>query len=189
MKLFFDTETTGLPNWKLSPVHKEQPYIVQLAAILIDKNGKEVCTLNTLLNNPNCEIPTEATAVHGITTEMAAQYGMNPHYCLSFFNNMIQKANEFIGHNIAFDIFMLDIAMSKVGLSLSPLNHCDRFCTMNIATNIVGIPKNHGGGNKWPKLKEAYRFAFNEDFDGAHDAMNDVRATMRLYNWLQERNK
>jgi len=33
-------------------------------------------------------------------------------------------------------------------------------------------------------LSEAYRHAFGKDFDGAHDAMSDIRATKDVYFWI-----
>jgi DNA polymerase III epsilon subunit-like protein len=191
MKLFFDTETTGLPIKDLPIGHPTQPYIVQLAAILVSENNKEVCALNTLINNGiQCIIPPDATKVHGITTEFACRNGIAPTKAISLLSEMICNANRLIGHNIEFDITLFNIACCKIGMPVlteiyNPTRY-EIYCTMKRSTNIVGIPHNHGGGNKYPKLTEAYRFAFGEDFDNAHDAMADVRATMRLYHWLQE---
>jgi len=41
---------------------------------------------------------------------------------------------------------------------------------------------------KWPKLIESYQFLFNESFDGAHDALADVRACARVHRHLIENN-
>ncbi len=40
---------------------------------------------------------------------------------------------------------------------------------------------------KWPKLQETYKFLFGEEFEGAHDAMADVRACARIYFELRNR--
>ena len=34
---------------------------------------------------------------------------------------------------------------------------------------------------KWPKLEELHRILFKEEFDGAHDAMGDVKAMVRCF--------
>jgi hypothetical protein len=34
---------------------------------------------------------------------------------------------------------------------------------------------------------ELHKFLFEEEFDGAHDALNDIRATRRCYNAMKER--
>lgn len=49
MYLFFDTETTGLPNFKIPFNHESQPHICQLAAILTDQNGKIKSELNAII--------------------------------------------------------------------------------------------------------------------------------------------
>lgn len=40
--LFYDTETTGLPNWKEPSGSDKQPHIVQIGALLVDVETKEV---------------------------------------------------------------------------------------------------------------------------------------------------
>lgn len=64
----------------------------------------------------------------------------------------------------------------------------ESYCTMKRTTDLVGIPKGHGGGNKYPKLSELYRFLFDEDFENAHDAMADVTATAKCFQEIMKRN-
>jgi DNA polymerase-3 subunit epsilon len=40
-KLAFDTETTGIPDWKMPSESEYQPHLVQLAAILVDADTRE----------------------------------------------------------------------------------------------------------------------------------------------------
>ena len=80
---------------------------------------------------------------------------------------------------------MLDIAISRQGDDIQTLRSVidiskPRFCTMKSTTDICRIPSPRGG-YKWPKLGEAYKHFFGEELQGAHDAMNDVRAAMRIY--------
>lgn len=65
--LAFDLETTGI-----------DPHSVHIvSAALVRIHGSEVTPL-TMLADPGVEIPAEATAVHGITTEQAREHG-RPH--------------------------------------------------------------------------------------------------------------
>jgi hypothetical protein len=57
-------------------------------------------------------------------------------------------------------------------------------CTMLTLTPVCKIPKKDGRvGNKWPKLEEAYPYIFGEMFPNAHNAMIDIEATRRVFNW------
>mgnify|MGYP000116575521 FL=1 len=40
--VFFDTETSGLPLFKLPSEHPDQPHIVQLGACLVDIDTRKV---------------------------------------------------------------------------------------------------------------------------------------------------
>ena len=48
--------------------------------------------------------------------------------------------------------------------------------------NSIDICKIKGKyGYKYPKLEELYKYFFGCNFDGAHDAQEDIRATLRCY--------
>ena len=61
------------------------------------------------------------------------------------------------------------------------------FCTMEAACSVVNLPptaKMLAAGihrPKSPKLEECVKHFFNEDLQGAHDAMVDVAACRRVY--------
>jgi DNA polymerase III epsilon subunit-like protein len=59
-----------------------------------------------------------------------------------------------------------------------------RFCTMETYKEFVGI--RNSMGFKWPKLQELHRAVFGSYFEGAHDALFDVRATAKCY-WEMKR--
>ena len=47
------------------------------------------------------------------------------------------------------------------------------------ATDYCQLPGRYGF--KWPTLQELHSTLFNESFDGAHDALSDVRACARCF--------
>lgn len=87
MYLFFDTETTGLPkNWK-APVSdlNNWPRLIQLAFILYDSNENKISEGNFIIKPDGFTIPTEATKIHGISTEQAIQQGQPIKPVLEFY--------------------------------------------------------------------------------------------------------
>jgi len=178
MILTVDTETTGKWVFGRPITAPEQPRIVQLGAILADLSGKIKGELNLLIKPAGWTIPAEATAIHGITTEDCEKYGIEIRSALGLFNMWIRYAPLLVAHNIDFDVNMVNSEVAKLGKS-PILDGVQKYCTMKNSTNIVKIPSPRG--YKWPKLQETHKFLFNEDFEGAHDAMADVRACLRCY--------
>lgn len=179
MILFFDTETTGLVQFKLSDDNPEQPRLVQLAYILCDDSGKIVSEYSDIVAPCGYSIPDGM--VHGITNEYALKHGDNIRYVLDAFNTVLSRASLLVAHNYKFDKTIINREYSDFGERM-PLDITTKsFCTMLESTMIVGL-KQHGSNRpKWPRLEEAYHFFFNEELKDAHDAMADCRATKRIY--------
>jgi DNA polymerase III subunit epsilon len=57
---------------------------------------------------------------------------------------------------------------------------------MQAATSYCQIPEPYG--YKWPTLEELHKKLFNQPFAGAHQALADVRACVRCYFELKQRN-
>lgn len=180
MKLFFDTETTGKADMNLAPDAKHQPRIVQLAALLTDNMGIELASLNLIIKAVDFEISTGSTLIHGITTEISRKYGVPLLYALMTFASLAKNADTYCAHNVEFDLFMLKGECLRMVIDLP---NKPTFCTMKMMTDIVQLPGPYGF--KWPRLQEAYRFAFGKEFDGAHNAIADVRACKDLYFWIK----
>lgn len=75
--LFYDTGTTGLPNWKTPSGGDDQPHMVQIGAVLCNEETKEVIKeLDVIIKHDGWVIPAETIAVHGINNEHAAMLGI-----------------------------------------------------------------------------------------------------------------
>ncbi len=188
MKLFFDTETTGIVNFKAPPEHESQPHLVQLGAILYDAENRVVSEINLIVKPVGFTIPAEAAAVHGFTQERAERYGSSLRGVLSVFDALVRKADLLVAHSFDFDrtVILAELFRMRQWESLLEAKRvfADKpgFCTMKATTPICKLPSKFDGGDyKWPKLQEAYKHLFNEEFVGAHDAMADVRACARIY--------
>ena len=64
----FDVETTtGVPNFKLPADHPDQPYICEVAALLMDGPGSVIGELDTLIKPDGWLIDPETEGIHGIS--------------------------------------------------------------------------------------------------------------------------
>lgn len=78
--------------------------------------------------------------------------------------------------------------------ALKPLDDIKSYCTKEATTDICELPFSpetkwwpSRPKYKWPTCQEAYKHFFGEEFKGAHDALNDVRACMAVYFELERK--
>lgn len=198
--MIYDTETTGLPDWRSPSDAPHQPHPVQLAALLADTDSREVVEETNLIVRPDgWTIPDEVSALHGITTERALAEGIPEGLVVNEYVRFHDRALAGISaYGISFDERIMRIAMLRDGLSRADIEAREarpKFCVMRACTPICKLPPTDAmmatGRRtfKTPKLEEAIRHFFDEGLDGAHDAMVDVRATLRLYWHLKDMEK
>lgn len=190
--VLFDTETTGLKNKYQAMGHKSQPKIVQLAAILADEELNELSSMNVIVA-PNGRYERDEShhsgyapksfAAHGITYTRAETEGVTTQLALGMFQQMCELAQVYICHNTEYDEFVVqsEAISVDVGLELPAKG----FCSMKNTTQICKIPGNYGF--KWPTLTELHTFLFGVGFDKAHNALYDIRATMKCLVELRRR--
>lgn len=180
MYLFFDTETTGLPkNWKAPVTDLDNwPRMIQIAWILCDENGNRIETDDYIIKPENFIIPKEASDVHGITTERANNEGVDLEIVLNKFNDLIERTNFIVAHNISFDEKILEAEFLRKKIK-NDFFRKRKLCTMKSSTNYCKIPGPYG--YKWPKLSELHIKLFGKDFEGAHDAFADINATEKCF--------
>lgn len=184
--LFFDTETTGVPrNYKApSSDTRNWPRLVQLAWILADEEGNRIHEGNLIVKPEGFVIPTDATKIHGITTQKALAEGILLKDAISMFKADLDLANFVVGHNVDFDKKIVGAEMVRLGVS-DELGRKKSYCTMLSTTNFCKIPGLYG--YKYPKLQELYKKLFGKEFDNAHDAMSDIEATEQCFWELRKR--
>lgn len=185
--LVFDTETTGFANFGAD--HKSQSArLVQLAAILFAPTGKRIATFASIIQPVDFEIPSGASAVHGITTEFATAHGSPLSYALDWFHHMVVRHEPIcVAHNFKFDQLILDSELFRVGYCVNSIfEGLDTYCTMLNSTDVCKIPGKYGK-NKWPKCVEAYSLLCGKELVGAHGALEDCSATAEIYFELKRR--
>ena len=183
--LCFDTETYGLVNSREKPDHVSQPHLAELGCVLYDADGKERCTVNLIVKPYGREIPKGAADVHGITTEMANDLGVPLVVALAVFSNLTKLATTHVGHNVDFDLKVMQAAFHAVGRPFPTMNPR---CTKDLADPVLRLPPtakmvSAGFGHKFkpPNLGECYQFLFGEELVGAHGALTDARACGRVF--------
>lgn len=186
MYLFFDTETTGLPrNWK-APVTdlNNWPRLVQLAYLYYDADGKKIMGGDVIIKPEGFTIPTDASRIHGITTERAMEEGLALRDVLHDFFGLVAEAEVLVAHNISFDEKIVGAEFLRNQMeNIIPAKK--KICTMQTTTDFCAIPGPYG--NKWPKLSELHYKLFEANFEEAHNAAADINATARCFWELRRR--
>jgi DNA polymerase III epsilon subunit-like protein len=180
MILFFDTETTGLPeNWK-APVTdiNNWPRMVQLAYLLYDNNGNKIKGGDYIIKPNGFSIPVEASQIYGITNERALSAGVEIGDVLKVFDKLLEQADFVVAHNMSFDEKIIGAEFVRRNLE-NNLAQKNKICTMLAATDFCAIPGNYG--YKWPKLSELHYKLFNSNFEEAHNAAIDIDATAKCF--------
>ncbi len=156
---FFDIEATGL--------NVMRDRILQIGIIKYFKDGREPEELEMLIN-PGIPISEEAMGVHGITPKDVSNKPV--------FSQVAQQLFDFFGdadlagYNISrFDVPLLMEEFARVGLDFDVEKR--RFVDVQRIFYKME-PRN---------LKAALRFYCQKEFEDAHDAMADVRATVDVF--------
>ncbi|MDG3582453.1 DNA polymerase III subunit alpha [Galbibacter pacificus] len=183
MYLIFDTETTGLPKRWDAPISDVDnwPRAVQIAWQLHDAMGNVIEHQDYLIKPEGFNVPFDAEKIHGISTELAQQEGIELQEVLGKFNVALSKSKFIVGQNVGFDVNIMGAELYRAGINsnLTDLPVLDT-CTETTA-EMCRIPGGRGGKFKLPTLTELHEYLFNEPFAEAHNATADVEATTRCF--------
>jgi len=189
MILVYDTETTGLPrDWNAPLTDSENwPRLVQLAWQLHTPDGKLISRGNRIVRPDGFTIPYNAAKVHGITTERAAEVGLQLSEVMEEFGRDLDRADYVMGHNIEFDVNIMGAEWIRLGSPAERVTDKALIDSKDESTEFCAIPGGRGGKFKWPTLTELHEKLFAEGFGDAHDAAYDVAATARCFFALLQR--
>ncbi len=182
MYLVFDTETTGLPKNFKAPITDTEnwPRCVQIAWQLHDDMGKMVEQKDFLVIPDGFDIPFQSEQIHGISTALATQQGVDVQTVLAEFAAVLKKSKFVVGQNITFDINVMGCELYRYGVE-TDLEKIPLLDTMSEKTaNLCQIPGGRGKF-KFPSLTELHQHLFNAPFGEAHNATADVEATTRCF--------
>ncbi len=200
MYLIFDPETTGFPLPDFQDANN--PRLIQSAWALINEDGKPFKKFESLIEPCGWEMPsidffikkgfTEEQAKekakfwieHGYSQEKSLKEGRPIEFAIKHFIEAIEESKYMIAHNLKFDLAIMASEMYR--LKKSAVNKPVKFCTMKETTDLLKLPNTKGSGYKWPTLTELHQFLFKKGFDGAHDAMADVKACANCFFTLKK---
>lgn len=188
MTIVFDVETSNGLIKKNESYDKQTVQLVQLAYKVMDDD--RVVRASSCLIRQSVPICEQSKLVHGITDEMCSTYGRLIETVFDEFNYWYNKSHYVIGYNVGFDIQVMNIVAQRLNksfdLSKDVIDIVDLardFCQLSLTEKQIryGIT-----GFRKPKLSVAYNMITGKIFDGAHDAMNDVDATIEIMKRLYE---
>ena len=180
--LFLDTETTGIPDRtaKWDTDFADYPHVVQIAWM----HGCKV--ENHIIRPDGWEIPEDALAVHGITTEYAMEHGEPFAAVVDMLIQDCHEAGLICGHNIHFDTGIIKAnILRELGREYYDANDVEsalfkgkRIDTMRSTMKWVDA-RFASGRLKFPNLGELYDRCFPGETFAAHDALEDCKAVAR----------
>ena len=171
--LAFDTETTGV-NVAVDRI---------VTAAVVDIRPGQEPRVRTWLVNPGVEIPAGATAVHGITTEMARAEGVHPSVALDEISLEIETALAsgvpLVAMNASFDLTLLDreLIRYKLGGLGERLGGYD---AIRPVLDPMVLDREVDKYRKGKRTLEALCAHYKVAIDNAHDASADAIAACRV---------
>ncbi|MFK7980452.1 MAG: exonuclease domain-containing protein [Saprospiraceae bacterium] len=163
--IFFDLETTGVS------VTKDR--IVQIGAIKVMPDGSE--EVKNVLINPTIPIPPGATAVHGVSDAEVKDKPKFKQIAKSFAAWL--AGSDLAGYNSDnFDIPLLIEEFNRAGITFPEPE-----------TNFIDVLKIERKVNGHT-LGATYKRYTGEELEGAHDALIDIYATIKIFNKQLELN-
>lgn len=169
--LVFDTETTDKPP-KVALMAETVdlwPRIVQLSWLMFDTETYKYTEYDYVIN-AHVEITNDF--IHGITTSMNKTRGFSFKDAFSIFEICMKNCDLIVGHNIRFDINMMQAECFRHSLEWDLTK--PTYCTMMSTTKLCEL-------GKWPKLEELHRFLFKENAKNLHNSLIDVIVCLRCY--------
>jgi DNA polymerase-3 subunit alpha len=182
--LFFDFETTGKILRRELLNDPAQPRAVSVGLLLVADGYGVIGQSKFLIKPDGFVIPDDVVKVHGITTQMATEYGVPCAVAMQVLNHFAHKADECVAFNADFDYKIIQIESMKLGKPYHMPMEKVRCCMLPYK-DILKIPGLYGDF-KWPSLDEVCNF-LGITREGGHDALGDVYMTMRVWYELKRR--
>lgn len=181
MYLVIDTESSGLPNFKLAADDPAQPRLAHVAMIWADADGNVQEEKDFYIKPDGWVMEAEAGAVNGLTTEFLMKHGVPVADALDVYRTAIVQAERIVvAHHAQFDCKMMRGEFRRAGMD-------DLFLlTRNICTmrGAMGHVVKLDGKKGFPKLSDCCTH-FGIVQGTAHKATEDARACLEVMKHLK----
>ena len=173
--LVLDTETNNL----LSKDTLDSTYTVQLSWIVHDTETKTEDENDFIFSIP---IDINNSHIHGITKEKSNN-GYEISEIIDIFLEDVKNCDILIGHNLKYDLNMIELELYRLKKDSDiDLLYSKKYAdTMFLGQSFLKMCR-------YPKLQHLYKSLFNKEFNNAHNALYDVKATLKCYLNLIENN-
>jgi DNA polymerase III epsilon subunit-like protein len=166
--MILDTETTGIP-YSRNPKELfkfNDARLIELGYIIYDKNGKKIKEFDTLIKPKDFVI--NNSEIHGITNDQAKNTGKTLEDTFKIFTEDLQTVEVLVGHNIGFDISILqsEAYRNKNNLLYDLIENKNKQCTMEMGKKFYKMDKN-------PKLVDLYKISTGKEIIQDHRALSD----------------
>ena len=159
-----DTETNGFKD----------PRLASIGLIFASPTFEIQHEVSFLIRPNGWSMSQEATGMNGLTDEALQEKGIDVAAARFFWRAAIALERRPIGHNLGFDLRVMENEFRHAGEDAPAVEN--GICTLAPARNVASSGE----------LRRAHKEIVGEDFNGAHDALADAQATLRLFKKLVE---
>jgi DNA polymerase-3 subunit alpha len=171
MHTVFDTETTGLVTNRSIKLNR-QPEVIEFFGSLVDLSSGKVAKQLHRIIQPTVEWPMTEFTIKQTKTKLSNDLlSDKPKFkeVSDEIKHFLEGAPALIAHNISFDKDMIEIELERLAQTINWPKTC--ICTVEQTLHLRGHRLN---------LTRLHEFLFNEPFEGAHRAEDDVNALTRI---------
>ena len=183
-KIHFPDRVRYIAVWDFETTDRFNSYGVSLAIVLYDLIEETIVDKFYELMNPLKLITKDAQKVHGISQEeVNSEKTFEEH--LPQIEAIFNKSDMFVGHNLAFDLAVLEREYQRLNLT-NLFTDKPVFDTMKAAKRVLNLKDKNGKKLKDPKLIECVEFYGLDSEQTFHNALIDVQETLNVFNCLME---
>lgn len=173
----FDTETTGIFDFKKPADDPDQPRLASVAFILADAEGAEISRHKFFVKPDGWEMPAEAGSVNGLTNEFLMEHGVPVSDVLDSYQGFVEQGLIAAAFNVQFDCKMMRAEFRRADRA-DLFEQTRNTCLMRGLKPYKdqGLAIKNGAFVKLSVACEHFGIVNAE----AHDAMGDAEAALKL---------